>query len=79
VQAVYGRAFKPKEMICTLPGKPAPCHGDSGSPLVSARGGTPTLVGIVAFGGEQCGTRRLPSVYAPVSFESAFTRRALKT
>jgi secreted trypsin-like serine protease len=77
--AVYGRVFKPREMICTSAGKPAPCHGDSGSPLVSVRGGTPTLVGIVAFGGEQCGTRRLPSVYARVSFESAFIRRALQT
>jgi secreted trypsin-like serine protease len=75
--AVYGRVFKPKEMICTAPGKPAPCHGDSGSPLVSLSGGTPTLVGIVAFGGEPCATRRLPSVYTRVSFESAFLARAL--
>jgi secreted trypsin-like serine protease len=76
-RAVYGRGFDGKAELCSVPGRPAPCHGDSGSPLVSLASGIPTLVGVVSFGGEWCGTRGIPSVYTRVSSEAGFLTRSI--
>ena len=53
------------------------CRADSGGPLVSIAAGTPTLVGIVSFGGQHCGSPSFPGVYTRVSFEAGFLARAL--
>jgi secreted trypsin-like serine protease len=78
-RADYSRAFKGDEMICSTGGRPDACRGDSGGPLVSFGAGTPTLVGIVSFGGSHCGDRSFPGVYTRVSFESSFLTGAISS
>lgn len=78
-RADYGEVFNGTEMICTTGGRPDACRGDSGGPLVSMAAGTPTLVGIVSFGGQHCGSPSFPGVYTRVSFEAGFLARALGT
>jgi len=73
----YGEAFSGTQMICSLGGFPDACRGDSGGPLVSLDGAAPTLVGIVSFGGTQCGNTHFPGVYTRVSYEAAFFAEAL--
>jgi secreted trypsin-like serine protease len=73
----YGEAFSGTQMICSLGGLPDACRGDSGGPLVSIAGPTPTLVGIVSFGGTQCGNAHYPGVYTRVSYEATFLAGAL--
>ena len=76
-RAAYGKGFSSKALICSVPGRPAPCYGDSGSPLVSLAHGAPTLMGIVAFGDEWCATRKYPTAYTRVSYEAPFLTRVL--
>jgi secreted trypsin-like serine protease len=76
-RASYRAAFNGAQMICSTGGRPDACRGDSGGPLVSLDGPTPTLVGIVSFGGQHCGDTIFPGVYTRVSYESAFLARAL--
>lgn len=83
----YGKGgFDPRSMICVLGGR-APrlggrrpihttsCSGDSGGPLVARTPAGPRLVGVVSAGPIPCG--RGPSLYARVSGELGFIRRAL--
>jgi secreted trypsin-like serine protease len=71
-RADYGSEFDGALMICSLGGLPDACNGDSGGPLVSLDGPAPTLVGIVSFGGQQCGDPGYPGVYTRVSAEGAW-------
>jgi secreted trypsin-like serine protease len=73
----YGSAFNGSQMICSVGGLPDGCRGDSGGPLVSLDGASPTLVGIVSFGGERCGNAHYPGVYSRVSYEAPFIAGAL--
>jgi secreted trypsin-like serine protease len=73
----YEGAFNGTQMICSLGGLPDACRGDSGGPLVSLDTPTPTLVGIVSFGGTHCGNAHFPGVYTRVSYEAAFLAQAL--
>lgn len=48
------------------------CNGDSGGPLLVGPAAAPRLIGVVSWGGEGCGTDRLPTVFAEVERYRSF-------
>lgn len=72
-----GEHFVARSMLCAtdLDNK-APltsgCNGDSGGPLYGGTDATPLLLGIVSYGGLECGQDRLPNVYADVAAHRAW-------
>ena len=84
----YGKAgFDPKSMVCALgkvirrygrralPYRTTTCSGDSGGPLVAQTPNGPRLIGVTSVGPVPCGITA-PSIYARVSAELPFIRRA---
>jgi secreted trypsin-like serine protease len=63
--------FDARTQFCAVgadAGIPDTCPGDSGGPLVATGGdGVPRLVGVVSFGGNECGVSEPPGVYTRVS------------
>lgn len=65
--AAHGELWIPRTQLCagTPTARPDTCAGDSGGPLIArTAGGAPRLVGVVSYGGEDCGLPERPGVYA---------------
>ncbi len=76
----YFRIFHPAEEVCAF-GEQQPngnyddsCYGDSGGPLVADAPRGALLVGVVSYGGRQCGVSK-PGVYAAVADNLSFIKR----
>jgi hypothetical protein len=72
-----GERFDGTRMICAIdPNGRAPlssgCNGDSGGPLMAGTYDAPRVLGVVSYGGNECGADHLPSVFAEVARYRSF-------
>jgi hypothetical protein len=65
--ATWGSVFSAQSMLCAGGDTTTDtCNGDSGGPLMTARDGVWTLVGVTSWGFVNCGAQTVPGVYARV-------------
>ncbi len=64
-------------VICAAKIGKSTCKGDSGGPLISAKG-TPRLVGIVSWGKDRCTGDGMPSIYTSVAHYRNWISRAMQ-
>ena len=76
----FGFFFRPTEEVCAFGEEVAPgeyrdsCYGDSGGPLIADAPRGALLVGLVSYGGDECGIEK-PGVYAQVASNLGFIER----
>jgi secreted trypsin-like serine protease len=79
----WTKLFDARTQFCAVGpngGRPDTCPGDSGGPLVATGAdGIPRQVGLVSFGGEDCGVSEPPSVYTRVSAFAAWVAQQAGT
>jgi hypothetical protein len=71
VRGNEGERYDAARMVCAVdvdgcPPLSSGCNGDSGGPLYAGTAAAPILLGVVSWGGLDCGARHVPSVFAEV-------------